>query len=97
MDAGLAVAATVALALMWVLVVVRVVKAFAQSLGVSLNSGRGPLGCEWVLLGVMVMVALVVHVTLVWLAWTHHLWLSLAAQLALPICTFLWVRFAREN
>ncbi|MER5950244.1 hypothetical protein ABT127_29765 [Streptomyces sp. NPDC001904] len=93
-DAGAAIVMTVAVASLWSLTLMLFMRAFSRALGEALQvQGVQPAKPgEMALLCVLLLTALAGPVLLIWLAWTHHLWLTTAAQLALPLCTLTWLR-----
>ncbi|MYT68377.1 MULTISPECIES: hypothetical protein [unclassified Streptomyces] len=98
-DSGAAIAATAAVASLWTLTVVLLSRVFTRALGEALQAQQVPSGKsgEVALLCVLSLASLAGPVLLIWLAWTHQLWLTAAAQLALPPCTLAWLRFTRRN
>lgn len=98
-DVGVAIAATAAVASQWTLTVWLLLRVFSRALGEALGMHRVRLGKpgEVELLCVLSLTSLAGPVLLIWLAWTHQLWLTVAAQLALPLCTLVWLRLARRH
>ncbi|KQX77057.1 MULTISPECIES: hypothetical protein [unclassified Streptomyces] len=98
-DAALAIAATVAVAILWTFTLACAGRAFIRELGRALNTHSGPpaRSDEVALVCALMLASLASPVLLIWLAWTHHLWLTVAAQLALPLCTLAWLRLARKR
>ena len=98
-DAGLAIAATVAVAILWMLTLVCVVRALSRDLGRALNTSSAPPAKpgEGALVCALALASPAGPVLLIWLAWTHHLWLTVAAQVALPLCSLAWLHFARRR
>ncbi|MFD6275035.1 hypothetical protein ACFWFI_05605 [Streptomyces sp. NPDC060209] len=95
-DAGVAIVATAAVASLWALTLMCVSRAFSRTLGQALNARNVPSARpgELSLICFLALASLATPVTLIWLAWAHHLWLSVAAQMALPLCTLAWLRRA---
>ncbi|WP_327660481.1 MULTISPECIES: hypothetical protein [unclassified Streptomyces] len=93
-DAGVAIVATAAVACLWTLTLMCVRRVFSRALGQALNAHNVPSARpgELPLVCFLVLASLAAPVTLIWLAWANHLWLSVAAQVALPLCTFAWLR-----
>ncbi|MGW6928369.1 hypothetical protein ACWGA9_45170 [Streptomyces sp. NPDC054950] len=98
-DAGLAIAATVGVAILWVLTLGCAGRAFVRELGRALNTHSGPPARkgEVALVCALASASLAAPLLLIWLAWTHDLWLMVAAQLALPLCTLAWFHLGRKR
>ncbi|WP_353940173.1 hypothetical protein ABII15_00300 [Streptomyces sp. HUAS MG91] len=98
-DSSAAIFTTAAVASLWTLTVVLLWRAFLRGLGEALQVQRVPSGKpgEIALLCVLTLTSLAGPMLLIWLAWTHQLWLTAAAQLALPPCTLGWLRLARRH